>query len=201
MKLLFSVAMAAICFCSSVAAFQVKIEANAVGGAKPVIAGKTNLPDQTPLLLTITRKESGYMAQDKVLVKGGGFKSSVFSQNGKPLNSGAYHAEIGTPMAALMPASVQAVVGKSGEKMQGASVKKGLGGQSVDYRFQFVVGGVASKKDDESAKEASRAQLEDWKKQSCSNQCKAANAAYRHDGKRFDLIQCFNSCMARLKGR
>lgn len=45
----------------------------AEGGDKPVIAGTTNLPSGTELMVTLQRKESKYMAQDKVKVKGGSF--------------------------------------------------------------------------------------------------------------------------------
>ena len=50
-------------------ALNVSLSAKTEGGSKPIVTGVTNLPDGTDLMITISRTESQYMAQDKVKVK------------------------------------------------------------------------------------------------------------------------------------
>src|SRR5690348_15544312 len=82
-------------------ALTVTMTATVEGEEKPVIVGKTNLPDGIDLMITVRRKESQYSAQVKTKVKGGTFRAGPFSQGGVSLNPGNYTVEVMTPVAAV----------------------------------------------------------------------------------------------------
>lgn len=84
--------------------------------SRPVVVGKTNLPDDTSLLVSISREAVDFLAQDKVKVSGGKFRTAQFSQKGSDLNPGTYKVEITMPFAGLQSPTVQAVIGRRGEK-------------------------------------------------------------------------------------
>lgn len=69
------------------------ISINKLEDNKIQIIGKTNLFDKASLLLTI-KNSNAYMAQDKVIVENGYFKSSIFSNKGDSLQEGEYTLEI-----------------------------------------------------------------------------------------------------------
>jgi len=81
------------------------------GGARPIVAGTTNLPEGTALIVSLSRQESTYNGQAKATVVGGKFQAGPFSQKGGPLNAGKYLVWVSGSLAALQPASVQAVIG------------------------------------------------------------------------------------------
>ena len=57
---------ASLCLLSNAAhALNVTLSVKNEGDGKPTIIGTTNLPDGIELMITIARKESRYMAQDK----------------------------------------------------------------------------------------------------------------------------------------
>lgn len=71
------------------------------GKDKPTIVGTTNLPDGIELMITLSRKENQYLAQDKTKVNGGTFRAGPFSEKGVGLNPGTYTLEVTTPLAEL----------------------------------------------------------------------------------------------------
>src|SRR5687767_3086828 len=109
---------------SAVGALNVTMTAKTEGGERPTIVGTTNLPDGIELMVTIRRKESSYMAQDKVRVKAGAFRAGPFSQKGAGLNPGTYALEVSSPGARLQPPQTWPVIGNDGAKLQGPLVKK-----------------------------------------------------------------------------
>jgi hypothetical protein len=102
--------------------FEVEVESP----ARPIVTGKTNLPDGTKLMVHISRAQSNYSAGTKVKVASGGFRSEQFSQHGSDLNPGTYKVEISMPGAPLQTDAVRAVIGMNGEKLSGPLVRKAL---------------------------------------------------------------------------
>lgn len=102
-------------------AFRVVLTAKVDGGDRPVVVGSTNLPDGTELMVTVARKEIGYMAQDKARVSEGKFQAGPFSRRGAGLSPGNYNLEVLTPYAAVQPAAVRAVMGNKGVALRARS--------------------------------------------------------------------------------
>jgi hypothetical protein len=90
------------------------------------VKGKTNLPDQTDVMIYISCPENGYEAGDKAVVMGGRFESSWFSNSRRPLNrleDGQYIIEITTPTVQVLDPSVKKVLGEDGRNMTGKLIQ------------------------------------------------------------------------------
>jgi hypothetical protein len=168
------------------------------GGSKPTIIGKTNLPDGMELMITIHRKGSSYMAQDKVKVLGGEFKSTTFSQGDAPLNPGTYKLEISSSLAGFQSPSVQTAIGKDGNILKGPLSKKStFGGRVVEYKTSFKVsGGVASKDKDKAAVEKSNKDQYNWWVENCESQCNLLRGMAKRRKEQFDWDSCYAKCIA-----
>ena len=145
---------ASLCLLSNAAhALNVTLSVKNEGDGKPTIIGTTNLPDGIELMITIARKESRYMAQDKVKVKSGAFRSAEFSQNGSPLNPGKYIVEVMMPSAAVQPPMTWPVIGNEGSKLNGPLVKKSpYGGKIIEFKAPIIIGsGQTSSERDKAA--------------------------------------------------
>jgi hypothetical protein len=105
--------------------------------ATPVVEGATNLPDGIEMIISLHTpapacRPNCKMYQSKVTVSGGRFKSEKF---GAP--PGTYKLIITTAVAELSPPSVQAVIGKKGEKLKG---RMSLG-PTVEYKSDVTITG------------------------------------------------------------
>lgn len=116
------------------------------GGSKPIIIGHTNLPAGTKVMVTISRKETSYLAREKVTVANGKFRAAPFSQDGAALRSGRYVVDISSLPAASQPALVRAVVGPQGENLRGPAIKLMLGERVVALSRNIVVGDASPSK-------------------------------------------------------
>lgn len=143
--------------------FDVKVETP----ARPVVTGKTNLPDGTELMVQISRAHSKYSAGTKVKVTSGGFRSEQFSQHGDDLNPGSYKVEISMPGAQLQNDAVRAVIGKTGEKLSGPMVRKGIAGKVVEYGTTFSVGRGRNDVADQAARSKENLRRAHWVQESC----------------------------------
>lgn len=181
-----------VCF-----ALNVEIKAEVEGEEKPVILGKTNLPDGTKLTVTIRRKQSAYMAQDSIEVKNAGFRTVAFSQKGSALNDGKYEISISSPLAMLQPKSVQAVIGSDGSEMVGKYAKKShYGGKVVEYKTSFIIGNAKGNTvKDKSLKEQDTKDMAVWWQKTCDDNCNlvAVIAQKRHES--FNRNQCVADCL------
>ncbi|HEX9023522.1 MAG TPA: hypothetical protein VF799_06770 [Geobacteraceae bacterium] len=119
-------------------AFEVTMTAAVNDGVPLVASGTTNLPDGTELLATITDMDGGvYLAEGKIIVKGGTFRSGPFPQ---PLNPDC-SLNIISQIALYQPARVRAVIGDFGDLMTGNHVVKGsVGGLIVSYHAKITLG-------------------------------------------------------------
>ncbi len=160
--------------------FQPTIDIFIENPLQPIFHGTTNLPDGAELILSLSRPDSGYMAQDKVTVADGHFTTSQFSQSGHPMNPGLYSIEASMSIAELQPGSVQAVIGHNGERMSGRLINKGvLGGNVLDFKIERQLGGASDAVLDAAARAQNMADLEQWKAKSCVYSVDFANSAVR----------------------
>jgi hypothetical protein len=179
-------------------AFSVSITTTLEGGDKPTVIGKTNLPNGTELMVTLSRKESSYMAQDKAVVSNGQFRAGPFSQKGTPLNPGVYQIEVSSPLAALQPQSVRAVIGQDGGKLEGPLAKKSqFGGKVVEYRSTTKIGTAsASAQKDQVAREEAKKDRHDWWIQSCKDNCNLVSRYAAQRNEAFNWDKCYQKCLA-----
>ncbi len=104
---------------------------------KVKVSGKTNLPDEMELMISLRNKTSGFFAEDKVSVLNGKFESAGFSNRGISLPAGNYEVSISSPLPDLEPASVTSVIGKNGENLTGEFIKSSMGSNMVKFEKQL----------------------------------------------------------------
>jgi hypothetical protein len=140
---------------SSVGKFTVKIATSVQGDSrKPVIAGRTNLPVGTKLLIYVERKASSYSAEDESTVGNSGcFSGGPFDQGGEPIGGGEYVVRVLMPASSAQPQSVQNVIGSRGQNIVGPLVKpfsvvslRNLG-KVAEYKTSFTTGTADTQKD------------------------------------------------------
>ncbi len=90
---------------------------------------KTNLPDETELLLSLSGR--GYLAQSKAKVKDGVAVSERFTNNGDQL-IGDFTLEILMPIPEVQTDYVKHFIGNNGEYLTGPYVKGTLGSDIVE---------------------------------------------------------------------
>jgi hypothetical protein len=114
------------------------------GGDKPIVIGKTNLPEGTAILVSIERKNGSSGENSKVKVSHGEFRAGPFLHKGKVFKPGMYTLKVIVPFAPTQPSLVQTVIGGHGEKLQGSLVKSGSLGKFVRFRSIFRIGSKVS---------------------------------------------------------
>ena len=183
---------------SSAFALDPRISVTASGNANPVISGITNLPDDTDLMVEISRRHSNFRAQSKAKVASGGFQAGPFSQGDSPLNPGTYIVEVHMPPVPVQSSAVRASIGSSGEKLRGPLVKRGIvGGNAVNYRTTFIVGsGVTNAKADADAKREGEANKHAWFRKSCKDICTISEESARRAGRPSSPGICYETCVA-----
>jgi hypothetical protein len=167
------------------------------GGDKPVIVGRTNLPTGMELMISLRRKESGYLGQVKVIVASGQFRAGPFTQNGGPLNSGRYLVDVSSALATLQPASVRAAIGRRGENLRGSATRTTFGERVVAITQDVELGGGAiSAVKDGKARAQEKKNRHTWLMESCKSRCTLLQgvAAKRKEG--FDASRCYLECLA-----
>lgn len=156
-----------MCCCTLAVALEPTFKVDIETPSRPVLNGQTNLPNGTELMITISRKESNFSAQDKVKVAGGKFRSQRFSQKGTDLNPGKYKVDLVMPFAAGQSQSVRSILGDHGEKLTGPLVKHEKLGNYLRYVSTFQVGASSDSKADKAAREQERKDKEKWIRDSC----------------------------------
>ena len=183
---------------TNVMALNVAITATTENASKPTVVGTTNLPDGIELMVTLTRKESNFMAQDKAKVMQGKFRAGPFSQKGQPLNPGAYLLEVMTPIASVQPPATWPVIGNDGDKLGGPLTKKdSFGGRIAQFKTTVKIGdGKPSGSLDQAAREQDKKDKHAWWLQSCKDICKMAQSLAQKRGESFNNDRCYYKCVA-----
>lgn len=103
----------------------VEIDAEAIfNNNKVKFKIKTNLPDNTELIASLSYDERNYKGEDKVVVLGGYCETDEFTDNNSSLGRGSYKLEITSGIASVQPLSVQKVIGEKGINLQGIYIKE-----------------------------------------------------------------------------
>ena len=90
------------------------------------VKGKTNLPDETEVMIHLSCPDMNYSAGDKAVVMNGQFESSSFGDARRPLQrlgDGQYLLEVSTPDVSSLNQSVAKVLGEMGRNMTGKLIK------------------------------------------------------------------------------
>ncbi len=126
-------------------AINVSLTTTIEGGNKPVVVGKTNLPDGMKLSVSMNSNNRVLIRKDTVTVVSGSFRTYPFTRNGSELNAGSYTVVINSLGTADQPPSVRDVLGKGGNKLTGANVIKTKNGSNIiSYSFSFLLSSNSS---------------------------------------------------------
>jgi len=202
MKTLVLGVLLALAIQSTAQGLNVSVKVELEGGDTPTVVGKTNLPDGTMLMVTVSRKASSYMGQTEATVSSGSFRAGPFSDNGGALNPGQYVVNVFTPLAALQPAAVRTIIGEDGGKLRGPCTKPvtdPVVGKSrvVDCSITVKVGGgKASASQDEASRREQKQKQHDWFVRACKDGCDLTASAAARRGERFDWDKCNVACLA-----
>lgn len=158
------------------------------------VIGTTNLPDATPLIISLHNRSRKYSGQSESVVNSGAFESKPFSESNRPLAPGSYEVQITTPMASLQPTSVRDIIGARGEKLTGPYVKDGIGGKSVVATFKVSIAGADNGVDDNAAAQQSTQEIEAWKMKSCLSKCSMLAKHAIKTAQPFDRPACEAKC-------
>jgi hypothetical protein len=148
-------------------ALEVAIAVNVDGEKTPTVVGLTNLPDDSKLLVTLSRKRANYSGQANATVKNGKFSAGPFSAFGKSVPPGDYEIEVVFPLAATQPAHVQRIVGSENEKLKGRLVDKGKFGTVAKRTVRLNIGGSSSPDADKQSRVDNEASMKKWRQESC----------------------------------
>jgi hypothetical protein len=124
---------------SNAHALEVFMNAEIIGSGRPVIRVKTNLPDTTKVVLTISNEECYLYQEVRAKVVSGMFEGGPFLHNGGSVPPGSYILNIDVELAQFQNDSVQAIIGGRGENLQGSLVSTGMLGRAVRYSTRFAV--------------------------------------------------------------
>jgi hypothetical protein len=178
----------------------VTMAARLQGGNRPLVAGVTNLPDGTELMITLRRESSNYAGQDKTTVVNGEFQAGPFAQGDSGLNPGEYEIQVSSPLAMLQPASVRAEIGEKGDKLQGEFTKKAIDPfddqRVVAFSTKAIVAGEQSSSLDAAARQQAESDLIQWWKESCESNRRIVAAVAARRGERFDDKDWLQKCLA-----
>lgn len=172
--LLATATAASTCF-----AFPVTVTAVAQGDpTKPTIAGTTNLPSGTKLIISVIRQERGYNAQAQSVVEANGiFTGGPFTEKGAPLAPGKYQIKVLMPVSAGQPTSVTSIIGDRGQNISGPFVMTGPAGlgKIVEFKTSFTVSGKVNNSGDATAKKKQKADEQAYFERSCYESIDVAN--------------------------
>lgn len=102
-----------------------------------LFAIKTNLPEDTKLMVTVTN-DDGYKGQDHAtILKNGEGYTAEFSDKGEALK-GTYKVCVTMGLASIQKETVQAVIGSKGENIDGPFVITDGGENMVEGEFEFT---------------------------------------------------------------
>lgn len=102
------------------------------------IIGKTNLFDKALLLLTV-KNSNNYMAQDKVTVENGEFKSAIFSSRGNSLEIGEYRLKVSLSIPGIQCREFIDKAGIEYENLIGDFINRNGIGPSGEYICYFNI--------------------------------------------------------------
>lgn len=119
-----------------------ELEVDLSQAKRPVLVGKTNLPDGTTIMTSVQGETSDFLGQDRATVKNGSFRVGPFGP-ASGLANGEYVAGATMPLPRLQSESVKAIIGQNGENLKGPLVKRDALGATVSVDKGFQIGNEA----------------------------------------------------------
>lgn len=119
-----------------------ELEVDLSQAKRPILLGKTNLPDGTELMTSIQGETSDFLGQDRATVATGSFRAGPFGP-ASGLANGAYVASVTMPLPRLQNESVKSVIGQNGENLKGPLVKREALGATISIDKEFQIGDEA----------------------------------------------------------
>jgi hypothetical protein len=132
------------------------------------VSGKTNLPDDTTLMLEVRRGPVWTSSNAKVAR--GAFTVDLLPRQGHPVPPGDYEVEVSTPFGSVQPAEVRAQLGNEYQALTGPLLKRssyGVG-REVEYKTKVNIGGRPSAAADHQARLAAGQQYEEDGRRNCA---------------------------------
>ena len=160
-KMLLAWPIILVFFMQNANAFNVDISAKSDGSTLPRIIGKTNLPNETQLMISVERPENGYGGDAKTLVVNGEFDAGPFSVKGENFKPGEYRLTVIMLDPALQLQHVKDVIGANGKKLTGKLVKiYATGNKGAIYKANFKIEGIIDKASDKLMKEGYETEMQ-----------------------------------------
>lgn len=132
---------------ANVTALEATIDVDVINNnKKPIINVKTNLPQATSLMMSISSPVnnggSGYFGEAQAVVSAESIaKFGPFTKNGAQLPPGIYQGTVTTVMAGLQSQSVQSIIGVHGELITGNQTYSlpGTSERGASQKFEFKI--------------------------------------------------------------
>ena len=115
---------------------------------RATLHGKTNLPDGTILMTSVSGDSTDFLGQDRAMVHEGSFRTDFFGP-ATGLKDGIYTAGVTMPIPRVQTREVRAIIGEEGEHLTGPLVEQGDLGTTVAVEQKFQIGtdaGVAEER-------------------------------------------------------
>lgn len=138
MKSLLFTAALVLCY-QTVYGLDVVIHAQVKGNDTSKIVVSTNLPDKTKGYIIIHKDSSDYLEHIEAEVSGGSFKA-LRPRKPTELCPGRYMLEVALTPVQFQPSTVQSVIGRKGELLEGNFVSAGMLGKGIYYSKGILVG-------------------------------------------------------------
>jgi hypothetical protein len=132
------------------------------------IAGRTNLPDGTSLMLGLQRGPVG--AGPEVTVRNGAFSADVFPRDGAAIPPGRYEVSVSSPLGDLQPDVVRDQLGSSYEALTGPLLRRDDIGRMIRYTGSVTIGGHTSAEADRDARREAAREYDRFTRESCQSQ-------------------------------
>jgi len=114
-----------------------EVEVEVPEDGRPLVEGRTNLPDDTMLVITL-EDQGDFHTQDIASVADGAYAAGPFGPD-EGISSGAYLARVAMSLPRSQPASVKAIIGDGGERLVGDAVLESDMGVTVETTQEFEV--------------------------------------------------------------
>jgi len=114
-----------------------EVEVEVPSDGRPMVDGRTNLPDGTMLVVTL-EGEDDFTTQDIASVRDGAYSAGPFGPD-EGMGSGDYAARVAMSLPRSQPDAVKAVIGEGGERLVGDAVIESDMGVKVETTQEFTV--------------------------------------------------------------
>jgi hypothetical protein len=119
-----------------------ELEVEVTPKKRAVLRGRTNLPDGTIIMTSVTGQSTDFLGQDRTTIDNGRFLAGPFGPAGG-LRDGRYSADATMTIPRVQDPKVRAIIGNAGENLVGPLVERGDLGITVSVEKEFQIGSEA----------------------------------------------------------